>query len=94
MADIYAQTLKKIEEVSGRSIQELYIIGGGCQNNLLCQLTADLARIQVYAGPVEATAIGNLMIQSLSKGQINSIREGRKIIRKSYKIKSFYPEKR
>lgn len=94
MADIYAQTLKKIEEVSGRSIQELYIIGGGCQNNLLCQLTADLTGIQVYAGPVEATAIGNLMIQSLSKGQINSIREGRKIIRKSYKIKSFYPEKR
>jgi len=70
----------------------MYIIGGGCRNALLCQLVANTAGLPVYAGPVEATAIGNILIQAISMGEINSIAKGRKIIRESYKIKKYYPK--
>jgi len=81
-----------IEEITGKSIKEIYIIGGGCRNSLLCQLVANATDLPVYAGPVEATAIGNLMVQAKSMGQIKSINEGRNIIRKSFDIKKYLPK--
>ena len=92
LADKYAKTIKMIEEITGKSIKEIYIIGGGSRNGLLCQLVAKVTGVPVFAGLVEATAIGNLMIQAKSMGQIKSIAEGRKIIRKSFNIKKYLPE--
>jgi len=89
LADKYTETIKMIEEITGKSIKEIYIIGGGCRNGLLCQLLANATGLPVYAGPIEATAIGNLMVQAKSMGQIKSIVEGRKIIRKSFDIKKY-----
>ncbi|GAG52013.1 unnamed protein product, partial [marine sediment metagenome] len=80
LADKYTETIKMIEEITDRTINEIYIIGGGCRNGLLCQLVANATGLPVFAGPVEATAIGNLMVQAKSMGQIKSIVEGRKII--------------
>ena len=92
LADKYTETIKMIEEITNRTLNEIYIIGGGCRNGLLCQLVADATGLPVFAGPVEATAIGNLMVQAKSMGQIKSIVEGRKIIRKSFDIKKYLPE--
>jgi len=85
-------TIKMIEEITNKSIKEIYIIGGGCRNSLLCQLVANTTGLPVYAGPVEATAIGNLMVQAKSMGQIKSFAEGRRIIRKSFIIKKYLPK--
>jgi len=92
LADKYTKTIKMIEEITNKPIKEMYIIGGGCRNALLCQLVANTTGLPVYAGPVEATAIGNIMIQAISMGQIKSIVEGRKIIRRSFDIKKYLPE--
>ena len=92
LADKYTETIKMIEEITNRTINEIYIIGGGCRNGLLCQIVANATGLSVFAGPVEATAIGNLMIQAKSIGQIKSIAEGREIIRKSFDIKKYLPE--
>jgi rhamnulokinase len=92
LADKYTKTIKMIEEITGKSIKEIYIIGGGSRNGLLCQLVTNAIGLPIYAGPVEATAIGNLMIQAESMGQIKSITEGRKLLRKFYKIKRYLPE--
>lgn len=92
LADKYTETIKMIEEITGESIKEIYIIGGGSRNGLLCQLVVKATGLPVFAGPVEATAIGNLMIQAKSMGQIKSIAEGRKIIRRSFDIKKYLPE--
>jgi len=92
LADKYTKTIKIIEEITGKSIKEIYIIGGGSRNGLLCQLVTNAMGLPIYAGPVETTAIGNLMIQAISMGQIKSIVEGRKIIRRSFDIKKYLPE--
>ena len=92
LAGKYTETIKMIEEITGKSIKEIYIIGGGSRNSLLCQLVVKVTGLPVFAGPVEAAAIGNLMIQAKSMGQIKSMVEGRKIIRKSFDIKKYLPE--
>jgi len=92
LANKYTKTIKMIEEITNRTINEIYIIGGGSRNALLCQLVANATGLPVYAGPVEAAAIGNLMIQAKSMGRIKSIVEGRKVIRKSFDIKKYLPE--
>jgi len=80
LAEKYTETIKMIEETTDRTLNEIYIIGGGCRNSLLCQLVANATDLPVYAGPVEATAIGN------------SINEGRNIVRRSFDIKKYLPE--
>lgn len=92
LADKYTKTIEMIEEITDKSIKEIYIIGGGSRNGLLCQLVVKATGLPVFAGPVEATAIGNLMIQAKTMGQIKSIAEGRKIIRRSFDIKKYLPE--
>ena len=92
LADKYTKTIKMIEDITDRPLNEIYIIGGGSRNALLCQLVANATGLPIYAGPVEATAIGNLTIQAKSMGQIKSITEGRKIIRESFDIKKYLPE--
>lgn len=92
LADCYAVALTALEKVSGVSIKQLHVVGGGSQNDLLSQLTSDRTGLPVMAGPAEATAIGNLMCQASAYGVVGeSLEEQRVIIERSYKSKSFLP---
>ncbi|MFF1572542.1 rhamnulokinase family protein [Leifsonia sp. NPDC058292] len=71
LADAYADALEQASQLSGHRIDVIHIVGGGSQNELLCQLTADRAGRPVIAGPVEATAIGNVLVQARSQGLIH-----------------------
>ncbi len=87
----YRWVMEKLEEILDKHIDVIHIVGGGCQNKLLCQLTADATQRKVIAGPVEATAIGNIMIQALARGFVKSIDEAREIIRKSFEVSVYEP---
>ncbi len=92
LAKAYARYVKQLEESSGETCDVLYIIGGGSRNLILNQWTADETGIPVQAGPVEATALGNMLMQALAAGELNSISEGRSIIRKSQQIQGYEPQ--
>ncbi len=91
LAACYEETLKLLEQVSGRKVKILHIVGGGSKNELLNQITADRLGIPVLAGPVEATAIGNILMQAVADGAINSLEEIRAIVRNSFSIKKYLP---
>ncbi|MDC7127194.1 MAG: rhamnulokinase [Spirochaetales bacterium] len=92
LASAYAKNIETISSVSGKKIDVLHIIGGGSQNMFLNQMTANAAGIKVTAGPIEATAIGNLMMQAVALGVLENQEEGRSIIRSGKDIKTFLPE--
>jgi rhamnulokinase len=71
----YRWTLERLEAVSGREIHRIHVIGGGARNHLLCRLTADLCGREVHAGPVEATALGNVLVQARAAGELASLAE-------------------
>ncbi len=87
----YRWVLERIEEILGRRLEPIHIVGGGSQNRLLNQFTADATGRQVIAGPVEATAIGNVVVQAMALGHINSLEEGRQIIRNSFDVITYEP---
>ncbi len=89
----YKAILENICTVSGASIEQLHIVGGGSKNELLNQFTADACGIPVVAGPVEATAIGNVLMQAIAKKKIESINSGREIIANSFPLKTYLPAK-
>lgn len=86
---VIAQMLRKS---TGNTIERLHIIGGGCQNNLLNQFIANELNAEVVAGPVEATALGNIMVQAMAKGEIETLALGKKMIRESVELKRFIPQ--
>jgi len=88
----YRWVLERLEELVGCKLETIHIVGGGCQNTLLCQLTADACNRTVLAGPVEATAIGNVLTQCLGLGLINSLGEGREIVRHSFEVTEYQPK--
>ena len=79
----YRWVLERAEEITGRRAEVIHVVGGGVQNTLLCQLTADATRRPVRAGPVEATALGNLMVQAYARGYLGSLEEMRTAVRNS-----------
>jgi rhamnulokinase len=85
----YRWVLERLEEMRGRSLEAIHIVGGGCQNTLLCQLTADCCNRPVLAGPVEATAIGNVLIQALGLGLVGSLSEAREVVRRSFEVRTY-----
>lgn len=91
LANSYKQTIKEIETLTAKTYEHINIIGGGCQNELLNQLLADFSGKTVYAGPVEATAIGNVIAQLLASNEIQDLGEARKLIKNSFPIKTFKP---
>jgi rhamnulokinase len=91
LAVAYAKSLNELIQASGRKVREINIVGGGSSNQLLNQLTADETGIPVVAGPVEATVMGNLIIQMMSAGLIGSLEEGRELIARSIERKTFTP---
>ena len=88
----YRWVLEKLEAVCGRSINVIHIVGGGAQNTLLCQFTADATGVPVVAGPTEATAIGNIVTQALANNLISSIADAREIIRRSFDLTTYEPQ--
>ena len=87
----YRWVLERLEELTGKRIGTIHIVGGGCQNTLLCQLAADCCNRTVVAGPVEATALGNVLVQMIGLGLIKSLAEGRAIVRRSFEVKTYEP---
>lgn len=93
LAAAYARTLSRAEELSGKRTSVVHIVGGGSQNRLLCQLTADATGKTVIAGPVEATALGNVLIQARAAGAINGrLAELRALVRASVGLESYEPK--
>ena len=88
----YRWVLEKLEVMLGRQLQIIHILGGGSQNQLLCQLTADATQRPVVGGPAEATAIGNILMQALAQGRIGSLGEGREVVRRSFDLVAYQPE--
>ncbi len=81
-----------IVTLTGRKFQTLHIGGGGIQNQMLCQATANAIGIDVIAGPVEATSCGNVIVQMLATGDIDSLAAGRQLIRRSFEFKHYTPQ--
>ena len=86
LARCYAQTAREIEAITGKAYPRIHIIGGGSQDGYLNELTARYSGKEVLAGPVEATAIGNLLAQLVADGAIASMEEGRALVRKSFNV--------
>ena len=87
----YRQTIDSIESMTGKKYSSINIVGGGTKEKILCQYAADACNRVVYAGPVEATAIGNIAMQAISAGEIKDIAEAREIIRDSFEVKVYEP---
>lgn len=92
LAATYAQVRAMLEEVTGRKFKHLHIVGGGSQNELLNQLAANATGMEVHAGPVEATAMGNILAQALGTGQIASLATGRELVAKTAQVKIYKPQ--
>ena len=87
----YRWVLERLEEVLDRRLEPIHVVGGGIQNELLCQLTADAAGRPVVAGPAEATAMGNLLVQALGLGWLGSVDDIRQIVRASCAPRTYQP---
>jgi rhamnulokinase len=86
LADKYLQVLENLEALTGRRINVIHIVGGGSQNRLLNRLVAETTGRRVIAGPTEATAIGNVMVQAVGAGDVSGLAQAREIIRQSFEI--------
>ncbi len=87
----YRLTVEQLENMTGRKFTEFHMLGGGVKDRSLCQFTADCCGITVIAGPVEATALGNIIIQLSALGDIADIDEGRKLIAGTESLKTYIP---
>ncbi len=87
----YHWVLDRLEEMLGYRLDPIHIIGGGVQNRLLNQLTADATNRSVIAGPIEATAIGNVLMQAVALGHLQSLDEARAVVRHSFKPERYEP---
>ena len=87
----YRQVLERLESLTNRTFGPIYIMGGGSQNALLNQLTADATGRAVITGPIEATATGNILVQAIAMGQLSSLSEGRSLLRSSIDLGHFEP---
>ena len=91
LALCYHRVLEWLEQLTSSTIDTVHVVGGGTQNKLLCQMTADACDRQVIAGPIEATAIGNIMMQAVAAKDVASVAEARRVIRKSFPVDIYDP---
>jgi rhamnulokinase len=85
----YKKVVEMLEEISGKKIECINMVGGGIQDQFLCQMTANITGKKVIAGPIEASVLGNVIMQLMANGDIKSLEEGRKIIKNSFEQKIF-----
>ncbi|MEK5178856.1 rhamnulokinase [Paenibacillus odorifer] len=84
--------IQDLQQLTGDNLERLHIVGGGANNGLLCQITADLLEMEIHAGPTESTALGNLVVQMISTGAVNDLQEAREIISRSFQVTSYIPK--
>jgi rhamnulokinase len=87
----YRWVLERASTVSGQPLRTVHVVGGGAANEVLCQLTADLTGMPVVAGPREATAIGNLLVQIMADGGLSGLAEARAVVRSSVQLRHYQP---
>lgn len=87
----YRYVLERLEEMLGYRIEVIHVVGGGSRNRSLCQFTADATSRPVIAGPVEATAIGNALVQAMALGHLASLADGREVVRNSFDLLRYEP---
>ncbi|MCL4262920.1 MAG: rhamnulokinase [Anaerolineae bacterium] len=92
LALTYRDALQKLQAVSGRPVQMIHIVGGGSQNRLLNQMTANAAGIPVMAGPVEASVFGNAIVQLIALGELRDLREARQMMAEMVQSQVYEPE--
>jgi rhamnulokinase len=90
----YRLVLERLEQITGERIERVHVVGGGASNPLLCQLTADVTGRLVLAGPDEATALGNVLVQVYAAGRVGSLDEMREVVRRSYQPTPYEPSER
>jgi rhamnulokinase len=90
----YASVVRTIEELTGAPVPGVHIVGGGCRNDYLNQATADAAERPVLAGPAEATAIGNLLLQAIASGRLGTLAEARRLVEQAVRPRRFEPRGR
>ena len=88
----YKYALLNLKDITGEDFGCINIVGGGTKDPLLCKMTAGACNMLVMAGPVEATALGNIAVQFMAAGKIENMTEAREIIKNSFDVKSFEPE--
>jgi len=91
LAFSYRNTIKEIEEVTGEKIEKLHAVGGGIQNELLSQFTADAIGNTVFAGPIEGTIIGNVGVQAIAAGAVTDLKNWRNVVANSFEVKKYEP---
>ena len=88
----YRQTIEGMEDVNGKKYNSVHIVGGGIKDKMICRFTANATKRVVEAGPVEATSIGNVLVQAMAVGAISDLNEGRKVVKNSFDIARYEPE--
>ncbi|MFC7679368.1 rhamnulokinase family protein [Paenibacillus sp. GCM10028914] len=88
----YREVLERVETLTGNLYSGLHMVGGGIQNELLCQFTANALGRPVWAGPIEASAIGNMLVQFIASGTISSREEGVELVKRSFPMSSYEPD--
>ena len=88
----YAVAVDELARASGHPVEAIQVVGGGSNNRLLCRLTASATGLPVRAGPVEATASGNLCVQAIAAGELASVAEARELIARSFPVTTYEPE--
>jgi rhamnulokinase/L-fuculokinase len=88
----YRQTVEGMEDVTGNKYNVVNIVGGGIKDKMICQFTANATKRTVSTGPVEATSIGNIIVQAIAMGAIKDINEGRQVVKNSFDIATYEPE--
>ena len=92
LAFIYREKIDELEELTGQPIQRLHAVGGGVQNELLTQFSADALNREVLAGPIEGTIIGNIGIQAIATQKVSDINGWRRIVSDSFEVKRYQPK--
>jgi sugar (pentulose or hexulose) kinase len=87
----YRLVFDTLQELTGRTLRRLHIVGGGTKNKLLCQMAADALGVPVYAGPVEATALGNAVVQLIALGELDNIAQARELLSRSVDMAEYLP---
>jgi rhamnulokinase len=92
LASAYGRAVRDAARLSGRSVEVVHLVGGGARNSLLCQLTADACEVPVLAGPVEATALGNVLVQARARGLLaGDLETLRALVRATQDVRRYEP---
>jgi len=91
LTEEYRKSIEGMEEITGKTIPCINMVGGGIQDELLCELTAKATGKKVIAGPIEGSVLGNSLVQFIAMGAVKDMEEGRRIIKNSFELKVYEP---